>query len=69
MIGIAIKILVDNKPRLVITVVGIAVLFFLTATLFGLLVGWCCTTSGIVRHTDADFVRNSGEFRGHTLNY
>ena len=37
-----------------LTVSGIAVAFFLSAAQVGLLVGWCNTTSAIIRHTRAD---------------
>jgi putative ABC transport system permease protein len=54
MIGIAVRMLIDNKPRLVITVAGVAVLFFLSSAQVGLLVGWCSTTSALIRHANAD---------------
>jgi putative ABC transport system permease protein len=54
MLLVAIKMLLHNKARSVSTTVGIAVAFFLSAAQVGLLVGWCDTTSAIVRHTDAD---------------
>jgi len=54
MIGISLRMLADNKSRLVLTILAIAVLFFLSASTVGLLVGWCMTTSAIVRHADAD---------------
>ena len=54
MIGISLRMLADNKSRLALTVLGIAVLFFLSAATVGLLVGWCMTTSAIVRHAGVD---------------
>ena len=53
MIGISFRMLADNRSRLVLTILAIAVLFFLSASTVGLLVGWCMTTSAIVRHADA----------------
>lgn len=54
MIGISLRMLTDNRSRLVLTILAIAVLFFLSASTVGLLVGWCMTTSAIIRHADAD---------------
>ncbi len=54
MIGISLRMLAENKSRLVVTVLGIAALFFLSAATVGLLVGWCLTTSAIVRNSEAD---------------
>jgi putative ABC transport system permease protein len=54
MLRVALKILLHNKARSVSTIVGIAVAFLLSAAQVGLLVGWCDTTSAIVRHADAD---------------
>jgi putative ABC transport system permease protein len=54
MLSVAVRILVHNKARSISTIVGIAVAFFLSAAQVGLLVGWCNTTSAIVRHSDAD---------------
>lgn len=54
MLEIAAKILLDSKFRCIVTVFGISALFFLSAAQIGLLVGWCNTTSAILRHTDSD---------------
>ena len=54
MLEIASKILLASRFRVVVTLVGISALFFLSAAQIGLLVGWCNTTSAILRHTDAD---------------
>ena len=65
MLEIASKILFDSKFRCIVTVVGISALFFLSAAQIGLLVGWCNTTSAIIRHTDADLwvmARNTTTF-------
>jgi putative ABC transport system permease protein len=44
-----------HKPvRLGATLVGLGGLFFLTAAQVGLLVGWCNTTSALIRHAPAD---------------
>jgi putative ABC transport system permease protein len=37
-----------------LTVAGISVSFFLTSALTGLFIGWCNTTSDLIRHADAD---------------
>ena len=72
MLLVAIKMLLHNKARTVSTVVGIAVAFFLSAAQVGLLVGWCDTTSAIVRHADAHvwiMAKGTPAFdfaRGHT---
>lgn len=47
--------MITSRPvRFVFTVIALAVLYFLSAAQIGLLVGWCFTTSAIIRHTDAD---------------
>jgi putative ABC transport system permease protein len=54
MARIAWRMLAHRPIRLLITWGGLGVLFFLAAAQLGLLVGWCNTTSAIVRHADAD---------------
>jgi putative ABC transport system permease protein len=54
MFRIALKMLGNNLSQSLITTLGIAVAFFLTSALTGVLVGWCNTTSAIVRHAGAD---------------
>lgn len=54
MTGISLRMLLENVTRTIITIVGIAFLFFLSAAQVGLLVGWCHTCSAIVRYADAD---------------
>jgi putative ABC transport system permease protein len=54
MFRIALKMLGNNLPQSLTTTVGIAVAYFLTSALTGLLVGWCNTTSAIIRHSGAD---------------
>ena len=54
MFRIALKMLGNNLSQSLTTTVGIAVAFFLTSALTGVLVGWCNTTSAIVRHAGAD---------------
>jgi putative ABC transport system permease protein len=51
---IAVKMLWHKKSRFILTMVGIAVSFFLCAAQFGLLVGWCNTNSAIISHADVD---------------
>ncbi len=54
MFAVALKMLLHNKARSMSTLLGIAVAFFLSAAQLGLLVGWCNTTTAIIRHADAD---------------
>ena len=51
---VAAKMLLHNKPRLLLAVVGVLTAFFLTTMMVGLLVGWCNTTSAIVRNAGVD---------------
>ncbi len=43
-----------NRPRLVASIVGVGVAFFLVQAQFGLLVGWIHTCTALVRHADVD---------------
>ena len=54
MIEISLKMLRHNRSRFFAALGGTAALFFLCAAQVGLLVGWCNTTSAIIRHADAD---------------
>lgn len=54
MVRVAWRMLAHRPIRLLITWGGLGVLFFLAAAQLGLLVGWCDTTSAIVRHADAN---------------
>jgi putative ABC transport system permease protein len=54
MIRLAWRMLAHKPTRLLVTWGGLGVLFFLAAVQLGLLVGWCNTTSAIVRHADTD---------------
>lgn len=45
--------MVHTPARLFVTWCGLGFLFFLSAAQVGLLVGWCNTTSAIIRHADA----------------
>jgi putative ABC transport system permease protein len=51
---ILLQMLFHKKLRFVLTAVGLGVAFFLTAVQTGLLVGWCNTTSAIIRHAGVD---------------
>jgi putative ABC transport system permease protein len=51
---ISLRMLVHKRLRCVLTIVGLAALFFLSAAQVGLLVGWCNTTSAIIRHSEVD---------------
>jgi hypothetical protein len=52
--NLAVEMLMYSKSRCMSAVIGITVAFFLCAAQVGLLVGWCNTTSAIIRHADAD---------------
>lgn len=54
MLAVAVKMLLHNKVRSVSTTIGVAVAFFLSAAQIGLMIGWCNTTSAIIRHANAD---------------
>jgi putative ABC transport system permease protein len=53
-LGVALKMLLHKRARFVLTNVGIAAAFFLSAAQVGLMVGWCNTCSAIVRHAGVD---------------
>ena len=53
-IPVATKMLSHNHLRFAITVIGIAIAFFLAAAQIGLLVGWINTNSAIIRHAGVD---------------
>lgn len=48
------RILSQNKPRTLVAVLGLSVLFFLSVSQVALFIGWCNTVTAIPRHTDAD---------------
>ena len=54
MTGIAWRILTCKPARTVVTIIGLGFLFFLSVAQVGMLVGWCNTTSAIIRHAKAD---------------
>jgi putative ABC transport system permease protein len=54
MLAVAVKMLLHRPTRSLVTALGIAAAFFLSATQLGLMVGWCGTCSAIVRHAGAD---------------
>ncbi len=51
---LASKMLTYNKSRLVVSVIGVAISFFLSASQIGLLIGWIDTTSAIIRNAKVD---------------
>ncbi|MBS3964234.1 MAG: ABC transporter permease [Methylomonas sp.] len=51
---IATKMLSHNRSRFFMTIVGIAIAFFLAAAQIGLLVGWINTNSAIINNTGVD---------------
>lgn len=53
-IPVATKMLFHNHLRFAMTVIGIAIAFFLAAAQIGLLVGWINTNSAIIRHAGVD---------------
>jgi len=66
-IPVAIRMLSHNKLRFVMTVVGIAIAFFLAAAQIGLMVGWINTNSAIINHAGVDIWVMAKETR--TLDY
>lgn len=59
--------LFHNRLRFAMTVIGIAIAFFLAAAQIGLLVGWVNTNSAIIKHTNVDLWVMAKETR--TLDY
>ena len=53
-IPVATKMLFHNRLRFTMTVIGIAIAFFLAAAQIGLLVGWINTNSAIIKHAGVD---------------
>lgn len=53
-IPVATQMLFHNHLRFAMTVIGIAIAFFLAAAQIGLLVGWINTNSAIIRHAGVD---------------
>lgn len=51
---LAIQMLISNRVRFVVTVAVIALLFFLSTSQVGILVGWCNTISALIRNADVD---------------
>ncbi|MBS4049629.1 MAG: FtsX-like permease family protein [Methylomonas sp.] len=51
---VAVRMLFHNHLRFAMTVIGIAIAFFLAAAQIGLLVGWINTNSAIIRHAGVD---------------
>lgn len=51
---IALRLLLHRKARLVFTLLGIGAMFFLSASQVGMLVGWCNTTTAIIREANVD---------------
>ncbi len=54
MLRISVNMVRHSLSPFLLTVLGIAVAFFLAAAMSGLLIGWCRTTSALIRHADAD---------------
>lgn len=54
MFTIAAKMLLSNRTRLCVTIVGLGCLFFLSAAQIGLLVGWINTNSAIIVNANVD---------------
>lgn len=66
-IPVATQMLFHNRLRFTMTVIGIAIAFFLAAAQIGLLVGWINTNSAIIKHAGADIWVMAKETR--TLDY
>ncbi len=66
-IPVATQMLFHNRLRFTMTVIGIAIAFFLAAAQIGLLVGWINTNSAIIEHAGADIWVMAKETR--TLDY
>lgn len=66
-IPVAIRMLFHNRLRFAMTVIGIAIAFFLAAAQIGLLVGWINTNSAIIEHAGVDIWVMAKETR--TLDY
>lgn len=66
-IPVATQMLSHNRLRFVMTVLGIAIAFFLAAAQIGLLVGWINTNSAIINHAGVDIWVMAKETR--TLDY
>lgn len=49
-----ILMMLHNRTRLILTILGVAIAFFLVVAQSGLLIGWINTCTAIVRHADAD---------------
>lgn len=49
-----IQMMLHNQVRLLLTMLGVAIAFFLVAAQSGLLIGWINTCTAIVRHAGAD---------------
>ncbi len=54
LLKIAYRTLLHKKTRLAFTVLGLAILFLLSAAQIGLLIGWINTITAVMAHTDAD---------------
>lgn len=66
-IPISTQMLLHNRMRFFMTVIGIAIAFFLAAAQIGLLVGWIHTNSAIINHAGVDIWVMAKETR--TLDY
>jgi putative ABC transport system permease protein len=54
MAGVSIKMLWHNKPRLISTLMGVAVAFVLSCSQIGLMLGWCNTIAAIMLQANVD---------------
>lgn len=66
-IPVSTQMLFHNRLRFAMTVIGIAIAFFLAAAQIGLLVGWINTNSAIINHSGVDLWVMAKETR--TLDY
>jgi len=54
LVPIALRMLFQHPLKMLVTLLGLSVLNVLSHSQMGLLVGWCNTTSAIIRHADSD---------------
>jgi hypothetical protein len=62
MLTIALWMLLQNRLRFVWTVSGFGMAFFLSAAPGGLLIGWCYTTSALIRPPPVNWSRTVFQF-------
>lgn len=66
-VPVSTQMLLYNRQRFIMTILGIAIAFFLAAAQIGLLVGWIHTNSAIINHSGVDIWVMAKETR--TIDY